>query len=194
MSDTKISLVDGNVTTLTPVCEALAEGLKQGPRRCDWDPETTLYGADEWAEFGVIDGWMWATDKSTAVIQKSDLYEDLDSRVGRGRQVVELCTRDFPAPLYVVDPAHVAAIGGMGVVPRIGLLDLDRFRDAVLWAAGESAAAKVVMACDEMKDGPLLRIAGPDGRVAVVIGMTMKAGTEDHWRPTIDLPMVEGKP
>lgn len=189
----KESLVNGNVTTLTPVCEALGDGLKQGPRPCDWDPEIDLYGPNEWSEYGVIDGWMWATDNSTALIEKSEKYADLDdSRAAKGKAVVAMCTRDFPAPLYVVEVQHVLAIGGVGNIPGLGLLDLDRLRDAITWAAGD--AAKVVLALDEQGGGPLLRIAGPDSRVAVVIGMKPKEGTEDYWRPTIDLPLAEARP
>lgn len=188
MSDTKVSLVEGNTTTLTPVCELLDPGLKQGPRPCDWDPDITLHGADEWSEYGVIDGWMWATDRATALIQKSEKYEDVDSRADMGRQVISMCTRDFPAPLYTVQMRDVLCIGGIGELPVLGLFDLDRFADAVMWAAGDDG--RVVLAIDEPKQGRVVRIAGANGRIAVVVGMKPVAGTEDHWRPTIDLPLA----
>lgn len=195
MSDTKTSLVNGNVTDLTPICRAL-DGLKQGPQPADWDPDTTLYGADEWAEYGVIDGWMWATDNSTALVQRSELYEDLDDerRAAKGRAVIKLVTADQPAPLYVVNVYEIARVGGvLGEIPRLGIFDLDRLVDAALWVAGDpdedtAPDTKIVVSHDEMSGGDLVRITGSAGRVAAVIGCKPD---QPIWLPRVQLPLYD---
>jgi hypothetical protein len=162
------------------------KGLLQNPYPSDWDPDTTLYGPDWRSRSGHTDGWWWATDNATlcGVKDGTKFDEDEADQSPIAAKVVEHLTADLTAPLWAVEPRDFAVIGGQGRLRDWGLFHLDRVADAALWVVGVDGR-RVVVAVDPE---PLcMRIVGPSGRVAVVMGMNETEG----WFPTVDLPVAD---
>lgn len=167
--------------------ERLAEGLKHMPRGADWDPDTIVWGCNEWADFGATNGWLWATDKATALIEQAEGIVDSEWKQELGRKVLEIAQAPMPGPLYGLKLNHIVQVGGTGHVPKLGDFDLDRVREAALWAGGGRDA--VVVAVEHKGEGLMLRIVGGDSptRVAVVVSCQFKG----DWHPTVEIPLED---
>lgn len=187
------------VIDLTPICKRLGEGLAKVPESSDWDPDLMLWSYSWTARFGAIDGWLWATDMSTALIERSVDIDDLECDVKTGRKVIEFCQTELPPPFHKVMLRHLAQAGGNARVPGLGDFDLDRLWQAALWVGGphdddtadNRDVDSVVMGIEHiMRDDLPFQMAhlcggSNRGRRAVVMGMQFKG----DWFPTIDLPL-----
>lgn len=189
------------VIDLTPICKRLGEGLAKVPESSDWDPELMLWSYSWTARFGAIDGWLWATDMSTALIERSVDIDDLDHDTKTGRKVIEYCQAQLTPPFQKVMLRHLAVVGGSARISGLGDFDLDRLWQAALWVCDhrgtDTATAddrdidSVVVGIEHiMRDDLPFQMAhlfgqGDRGRRAVVMGMQFKG----DWFPTVDLPL-----
>ena len=175
--------------TLSVVRERLAEGLAHSPHISAWDPDIAIWSCDPTSDFGAVDGWLWATDRVTALIERAEGCVDISFRAPLGRKVVESCDVPVPAVAFRVLLTHLASTGGNGHVPELGDFDLDRVWEAALWVAGEldTEQEAVIVAPDRLSDQPILRIYPIDTartRRAVVAGCTFGG-----WFARILLPL-----
>ena len=164
--------------------DRMSYGLKQIPHSAPWDGETMLYGSGVTAEFGVLDGWYWATDRSTGLLE-STTEPDLDHRKQVGAKIIELADKPLPDPAYLWPVKALALVGGWAST-QLGTFDLDRVSDAVFWVActddgadGPAESVKVSV------DGQLLRLSHGNRLAAVMCG----AADDEHFFPTFDLPL-----
>ncbi len=170
--------------------DRLHDGLRHGPVRADWDPATALWSHSPWAEFGVLEGWLWGTDTATALVERSVETHDSPWHPELGHKVLELAQRELAGPIYTAQVLDLALIGGHGRLQELGDFDLDRVRDAAMWVAGPSADETdriEISAADSETGFPLIRLVRwvPLERYAVVCGVKRQS----DWLPDIDLPL-----
>lgn len=187
------------VIDLTPICKRLGEGLAKCPESSEWDPELMLWSYSWTSRFGALDGWLWATDSSTALIERSVDIADLECDVKTGRKVIEYCQTELDVPEHKVMLRDLAVAGGSARITGLGDFNLDRLWQAASWVSGphdddevdEQGTDSVLIKIEhvERPDGPyqIAHLSGRTdfGRAAVVMGMHFKGA---GWFPTIDLP------
>lgn len=164
--------------------DRMSYGLKQVPSAAPWDGETLLFGSGRTADFGITDGWYWATDRATALIEPSS-EPDLDHRQQVGQKVIELVDRPLEAPVYLWRVVELGIVGGFATT-QIGSFDLDRVSDAAFWVAcvgdgSEDPAESVKVSVD----GSMLRMAHGSRRAAVMCAFP----DGRHFYPMFDLPL-----
>lgn len=171
-------------------------GLKHGPQGADWDPDTTVWSVEAFSfDQGVIDGWRWATDTFTALVERAEGGPDWTPWSGG-----EISKRDFylasrcwelthpdPAPdqAFLTDALSWAVIGGAGGLVPFGVFDLDRVSQAAWWVAGPDESQVRVGTTNTQAGNRLLHLLSGDRRATVVA-----IEPRDAWLPTIaGLPM-----
>ena len=161
-------------------------GLLHGPHPAQWDSDTEIWGPDWRSSSGHTDGWWWATDSFSlcGIKEGPEFDEDDADQTPTGAKAVEYLSADVDAPLYAAEPRDLSIIGGIARLRDWGIWDLDRVCDAASWVIGDDGR-RVVLAVDRKLQS--LRIIGPSGRVAVVMGVR----ESDGWFPAIDLPVVD---
>ena len=163
---------------------APVDGLLHIPSASDWDLDTYVW-APRMAYAGVTSGWDWATDTSTICAERTD-EPDTDPQPSVAPSVMGFLFNEPPdgAVMFKVARPHLAALGGAGFLRDWGPFDLDRVQQAAFWVLDEGA--HLIAVPSYLDDKPAVRLIGPTGRVAIVVGIVQHDSRD--WLPAIDIP------